>query len=138
MIAKGETTAQKKVLIVDDELNIRIYVSVLLETSGYKPIAAKNGKEGVQKAKELSPDLIILDVMMPETGGVSMYRELKSDPHLKHIPVILLTGVAEKSFSHYLKMLNIQVKDPVPEPEAYMEKPLDQEKLLELAETLLT
>jgi CheY-like chemotaxis protein len=133
-----EPTAPKKVLIVDDELNIRIYVAVLFETSGYISIATKNGKEGLQKARELAPDLIILDVMMPEAGGVTMYRALKADPRLKHIPVIMLTGVGEKSFAHYLKMLNIQVKDPVPEPEAYMEKPLDQDKLLELAEKLLT
>jgi CheY-like chemotaxis protein len=138
MNSNQQGATKKKVLIVDDELNIRIYVSVLFETSGYTPIATRNGKEGLQKAKELSPDLIILDVMMPEAGGVTLYRELKIDPQLKDIPVIMLTGVGEKSFSHYLKMLNIQVKDPIPEPEAYMEKPLDQEKLLELAETLLT
>jgi CheY-like chemotaxis protein len=67
-----------------------------------------------------------------------MYRELKIDPQLKHIPVIMLTGVGEKSFTHYLKMLKIQVTEPLAEPEGYMEKPLDQERLLDLAETLLT
>jgi CheY-like chemotaxis protein len=137
MTSREQPAARKKVLIVDDELNVRIYVSTLFETSGYTPIATRNGKEGLQKAKALSPDLIILDVMMPEVGGVTMYRELKIDPQLKDIPVIMLTGVGKKSFSHYLKMLNIQVKDPMPEPEAYMEKPLDHEKLLELAEQLL-
>jgi len=128
---------RKKVLIVDDELDVRIYVRTLFETSGYTPIVTRNGKEGLEKAKELSPDLIILDVMMPEAGGVTMYRELKADLGLKDIPVIMLTGIGEKSFSHYLKMLNIKAKDPIPQPDAHMEKPLDHEKLLELAKKIL-
>ena len=123
---------KKKILIVDDELDVRIYVGTLFETSGYEPIAARNGREGLQKAKQISPDLIILDVMMPQAGGVSMYRELKADQQLKEIPVIMLTGVGEKSFSHYLKMLKLKIEDPIPQPNAYLEKPLDHEKLLEL------
>lgn len=130
-------TDRKKILIVDDELDVRIYVRTLFETSGYTPIVTRNGKEGLEKAKELSPDLIILDVMMPEVGGVTMYRELKTDLALKDIPVIMLTGIGEKSFSHYLKMLNLKVKDPIPQPDAHMEKPLDHEKLLELAKKIL-
>ncbi len=128
---------RKKILIVDDELDVRIYVRTLFETSGYTPIVTRNGKEGLEKAKELSPDLIILDVMMPEVGGVTMYRELKTDRELKDIPVIMLTGIGKKSFSHYLKMLNLKVKDPIPQPDAHMEKPLDHEKLLELARKII-
>ena len=128
---------RKKILIVDDELDVRIYVRTLFETSGYTPIVTRNGKEGLEKAKELSPDLIILDVMMPEVGGVTMYRALKTDQDLKNIPVIMLTGIGEKSFSHYLKMLNLKRKDPIPQPDAHMEKPLDHEKLLELAKKII-
>jgi two-component system phosphate regulon response regulator PhoB len=123
---------RKKILIVDDELDVRIYVGTLLETSGYEPISARNGREGLQKAKQASPDLIILDVMMPQAGGVGMYRELKADRQLSKIPVIMLTGVGEKSFSHYLKMLRLKIEDPISQPNAYLEKPLDHEKLLEL------
>ena len=137
MTSNEKVAVEKKVLIVDDELDQRIYVATLFKTSGYTVIVTKNGNEGLQKAKELRPDLIILDVMMPEVGGVDMYRKLKSDSALRDIPVIMLTGVGEKSFSHYLKMLNIQIKESIPEPDAYMEKPLDHEKMLELAEQLL-
>ena len=131
------TEIKKKILIVDDELDVRIYVGTLFETSGYEPIAARNGSEGLQKAKEISPDLIILDVMMPKAGGVSMYRELKADQQLRDIPVIMLTGVGEKSFSHYLKMLKFKIKDPIPQPNAYMEKPLDHERLVELVREII-
>jgi CheY-like chemotaxis protein len=75
--------------------------------------------------------------MMPEAGGVTMYRELKMNHELKDIPVIMLTGIAEKSFSHYLKMLNIKVKSPIPQPNAHLEKPLDHEKLLKLVKKLI-
>jgi CheY-like chemotaxis protein len=129
--------AKKKILIVDDELDVRIYVRTLFETSGYAPVVTRNGNEGLKKAKEISPDLIVLDVMMPEAGGVTMYRELKTDQELKDIPVIMLTGIGEKSFSHYLKMLNIRIKDPIPQPDAHLEKPLDHEKLLKLARKLI-
>ncbi|UCD79739.1 MAG: response regulator [Desulfobacterales bacterium] len=133
----SEPENKKKILIVDDELDVRIYVSTLFETSGYEPIAARNGREGIQKVKEKSPDLIILDVMMPQAGGVTMYRDLKADPQLKDIPVIMLTGVGEKSFSHYLKMLKFKMKDPVPQPNAYMEKPLDHERLVQLVREII-
>lgn len=128
---------KKKILIVDDELDVRIYVGTLFETSGYEPIAARNGNEGLRKAKELSPDLIILDVMMPKSGGVNMYRELKADQQLRDIPVIMLTAVGEKSFSHYLKMLKFKIKGPIPDPNAYMEKPLDHERLLEIVKEII-
>ncbi len=128
---------RKKILIVDDDLDVRIYVRTLFETSGYAPVVTRNGNEGLQKAKEISPDLIILDVMMPEAGGVTMYRELKTDHELKDIPVIMLTGIGEKSFSHYLKMLNIKVENPIPQPDAHLEKPLDHEKLLKLARKMI-
>jgi len=128
---------KKKVLIVDDELDVRIYVATLFETSGYEPVAARNGKEGLAKARQMAPDLIILDVMMPAAGGVNMLRELKSDEALKHIPVIMLTGVGQASFDHCLKMLDVQRGGPIAHPDAYMQKPLDHEKLLAAAEKIL-
>ena len=62
--------SKKKILVVDDELDMRVFVSTLLETSGYKPYVATHGLEGIQMAKEIKPDLIIMDVMMPKQGGV--------------------------------------------------------------------
>ncbi len=127
----------KKVLIVDDELDMRIFVSTLFKTSGYAPVAAKNGTEGIEKARENAPDLIILDVMMPGEGGVYMYKELRTDEALRGIPVIMLSAIAKKTFTHYLKMLNARLNGAIPYPEAYMEKPPEAEELLKLAERFL-
>jgi two-component system, OmpR family, phosphate regulon response regulator PhoB len=128
---------KKTVLIVEDELDMRIFLTTLLETSGYRPIMTRNGSEGMLKAREISPDLIILDVMMPGEGGVQMYRQLKSDDTLKKIPVILLSGVAKNTFTHYLKMLNSRMECAIPEPAAYLEKPPEAEALIKLTERLI-
>ena len=137
MTSDEKVTASKRVLIVDDELDQRIYVAALFKTSGYAPIVTKNGKEGMQKTKELRPDLIILDVMMPGEGGVQMYRQLKTDQTLKAIPVIMLSAVGQKTFSHYLNMVNVRLEKPIPRPEAYIEKPPEAEDLLQMAARLI-
>jgi CheY-like chemotaxis protein len=111
---------------------MRIFISTLLETSGYKPFATRDGKEGLEKAKAVKPDLIILDVMMPGEGGVYMYRKLKTDEMLRDIPVIMLSAVAKKTFTHYLNMLNIRIEEDIPHPDSYLEKPPDADELLRI------
>lgn len=128
---------KKTVLIVEDELDMRIFLSTLLETSGYQPIMTRDGKEGMLKAKDICPDLIILDVMMPGEGGVQMYRQLKTDKTLCHIPVIMLSAVAQKTFSHYLNMVNARLKQPIPDPDAYVEKPPEADDLLKMTTALI-
>jgi CheY-like chemotaxis protein len=128
---------RKTVLIVEDELDMRIFISTLFETSGYQPILTKDGTEGMLKARDVGPDLIILDVMMPGEGGVQMYRQLKTDEILCDIPVIMLSAVAQKTFAHYLNMVNARLKRPIPDPDAYIEKPPEAEELLKTATGLI-
>ena len=122
----------KKVLIVDDEMDMRIFLSTLLETSGYKAIIAVNGEEGIQKARKHKPAAIILDVLMPKSGGIQMYRQVKTDENLKTIPVVMISGIAKKTFFHSMKMLNSYRGETVPQPEAYIEKPPESDELLEI------
>jgi CheY-like chemotaxis protein len=129
---------KKKILFVDDELDMRIFLSTVLKTEGYEAVPARNAIEGIKKALELSPDLVIMDVMMPQAGGVTLFQEIKKDKRLRHIPVIMLSGVSEKAFTHHLKMLNIRIDDSLPPPDAYMEKPLDPAKLVATINRLLT
>jgi len=120
----------KTVLVIEDELDMRLFLKVFLETNGYTPIIAGNGQDGLQKAKDHDPDLIVLDVMMPRQGGARTYKDIKADPALKEIPVIMLSAVARSTFFHYLKMLDAGRTDKVVEPEAYVEKPPDPQYLL--------
>ncbi len=131
------STLKKKILIVDDELDMRIFISTLLEARGYETVITKDGNEGIRKAKDIKPDLIILDVMMPGEGGVQMYQNLKADEKLRSIPVMMLSAVAQKTVSHYLKMLTARSPDPIPAPEAYIEKPPDAEEILRVTENLI-
>jgi len=130
--------AKKRVLVVGDELDMRTFVCTLLGTCGYQSIAASDAEEGISKARELKPELIILDVMLPRESGIQMYRELKTDDDLKHIPVIMLSGISKKTFFHSQSMLDTYMGKSVPEPEAYMEKPPESDELIQLAERLLT
>lgn len=128
---------KQRVLIVDDELDMRTYLSTLMETSGYKPIVAGDGTEGLQLARERRPDLIILDIMMPGKGGIQMYRELKTDANLKHIPVIVVSAIAKKTFFHSQNLLGSYMGVPLPEPEAYIEKPPEPEELYAMTRKIL-
>lgn len=121
----------KKVLVVDDDPDVRLFTQTVLEEHGYTPIMAVNGEEGGEKVKKETPDLIVLDVLMPRESGIRLYRKLKTDKNLKNIPVVVLSGIAEKSFLRSQKVLTEFGGDPVPEPEAYLEKPVEGEKLAE-------
>jgi two-component system phosphate regulon response regulator PhoB len=128
---------KKKILVIDDELDMRTFLSTLFETEGYRPLVAADGLEGLQKAKQAKPEVIILDVMMPKEGGIQLYRDLKSDPATKDIPVIMLSGIAKKTFFHSQNVLNRYTGQSLPEPEAYIEKPPEPEELLGLTQNVL-
>lgn len=127
----------KKVLTVDDDDDIRKVVSKLVEKSGYEVIEAKNGVEGMDKARENKPDLIILDILMPKESGIRMYRELKTEEAFKGIPVIMLSAITKKSFFRSQKVLDEFAGQSVPEPEAYIEKPEEPEELIALMKKIL-
>ena len=128
----------KKVLVVDDELHMRTFVVTLLETSGFKPLSAEDGQKGLEIARQHKPSLIILDIMMPKESGMEMYRELKTDPLLKDIPVIIVSAVSKKTFFHSQAVLDQHKGESVPKPAAYIEKPPEAEELLEAIQTSLT
>ncbi|MBL7211363.1 MAG: response regulator [Desulfobacteraceae bacterium] len=128
---------RKRILVVDDELDMRIYVSTLLETNGYKPLSAVDGKEGLEVARKNRPSLIILDVMMPKESGIGLYRDLKIDQELKDIPVIMLSALSKKTFFHSQRVLNEYKGENIPDPEGYIEKPPEPEELLEVIQNCL-
>ncbi len=83
---------QKKILIADDNQNIRDALTYLLEDEGYELLLAKDGAETLQKVRELHPDILFLDIMMPEINGYDVCRTIKADPLLKDTYVIMLTA----------------------------------------------
>ncbi len=127
----------KKVLIVDDDPDVRLFNATVVEESGYTPVEAANGEEGLKIVKKDRPDLVILDVLMPKQSGIRLYRELKTDKALIGIPVIMLSGVAKRTFLRSQKALTEFGDKPVPEPDNYLEKPVEPEELAREIKKLL-
>lgn len=119
----------KKVLIVDDDPDVRMFNATVVEENGYTPIEAANGEDGLKVVKKEMPDLVLLDVLMPKQSGIRLYRELKTDKTLLGIPVIILSGIAKRTFLRSQKALTEFGDKPVPEPESYLEKPVEPEDL---------
>ena len=128
----------KKILIVDDEPDMRIFVSTVVETRGFEPVTAKDGIEALKKAKADPPALVILDVMMPKIeDGIRTYQQFRTDNNLFHIPILMLSAIAKRTFFHSIKMCNPDKDADLPEPQAYMEKPPDADELYSLLDALL-
>ena len=119
----------KKILVIDDEPDMVTFLATLLEDNGYDVITAVDGEEGLQKIKSEKPDLVSLDLLMPNKTGIKMFRELRKDSEIGHIPVVMVTGfgkddVPSMDFKKWIQERSIR------SPEAYIEKPVDAEVLL--------
>ena len=124
----------KKILIVDDESEQVDFASVLLEENGYLTVRAMDGREGVEKARTEKPDLILLDILMPEQGGIGMYVDLKRNEETKNIPVVIVTGVARGAdFDEVL----ITQGGTLPPPAGFVEKPMSPDIVLKLIRDVL-
>jgi twitching motility two-component system response regulator PilH len=119
----------KKVLVVDDDPDVRLFNTTVLEENGYLPIEAENGEEGLRMIKSEKPDLVILDVLMPRQSGIRLYRELKTNASLREVKVLILSGIAKKTFLRSQQALTEFGEIQVPEPEFYLEKPVDADVL---------
>jgi len=126
----------KTVLIVDDEPDaIEFVEAALSELGGVATLSANDGVSGLQRAKEAKPDLIVLDVQMPGKSGFDMFVDLKKETSTKDIPVIMLTGVADKVGIRFSGRDMGEFMGEV--PEAYIEKPVDPEELKKTVSRLL-
>jgi CheY-like chemotaxis protein len=130
---------QKKILVVDDEPDIVTYLVSLFEDNGYIALSAMDGEEAKEKIKSEKPDLITLDISMPEKSGVRLYREVKADQELARTPIIIVTGVSStqdggtgKDFERFLGS-----RKQTPPPEGFIMKPIEPERLLGMVSKLL-
>jgi CheY-like chemotaxis protein len=117
----------KTALVIDDEPDVVTYHSTLLSDHGWRVLSALSGDEGFDLAKKDKPDIVLLDVMMPDRGGLSTLIKFRKDDGLKSVPVILVTGVQETVKSDYKAFLD---RFKTYNPDAYIEKPIDPDVLL--------
>lgn len=125
-------TKQTKILLVDDDVDFVEATKMLLETK-YNVVVAYEGDGGLKKAREEKPDLIILDIIMPTKDGFMVCEELKRDPNLGKIPVMLLTSFSEKMAETTASVSQALTT----EAEDYVEKPVIPEELFRRVEKLL-
>lgn len=124
---------KSKILVVEDNADEASLIKMILEPEGYEVALASNGEEGLEKVESSRPDLIILDVMMPELDGFAMCSKLKESPEHSRIPVVLLTGVAKRISDSKYPLDGVLRADA----EQYLEKPVKPEELLDTVARLL-
>jgi CheY-like chemotaxis protein len=143
-----EAVMAKQILLVDDDRNTAKYLSAVLSDNGYDPILAYDGSEGLAKVKESTPDLIVMDVMMPKKTGFVLFKQLKEDNRYKDIPILMLTGVSgvlqeleehkQESFEKPYDNLREALKKKVAEmrevgpirPEMFLDKPVEPDSFI--------
>jgi CheY-like chemotaxis protein len=115
-----KTKAKQRILVADDDPEILTLLSMRLKSRGYEVLEASDGEKALEQAREQSPDLVLLDVMMPQKNGWEVARELKQDPKTKEIGIVILTAIGEK--------MN-ELTSPLYGADAYVDKPFEFDKL---------
>jgi len=126
-------TAKAKVLLVDDDHDFVEATRMVLESKPYEVLVAYDGDEGLAKARKEKPDLIILDVIMPVKDGFTAAEQLKKDPELKNIPVIMLTSFSQKKGETSISVGQGMTLDT----EDYVDKPVTPQELLKKVDKLI-
>jgi two-component system cell cycle response regulator DivK len=120
--------SQKKILIVEDnELNMKLFHD-LLEVHGYTTLQTKDGREALELAREHRPDLILIDIQLPEVSGLEVTKWIKADDELKTIPVIAVTAFAMKGDEEKIRSGGC---------EAYIAKPISVNSFLDTIQKVL-
>ena len=109
----------KKILIVDDDPNIVDYLTELFNDNGYATCSATDGREALNVARQEKPDLITLDLEMPEEWGPRFYRKMSQDPDIKNTPVIVISGLSGNKYA-------------IQKAVASISKPFDRDELLKI------
>ena len=122
-----------KILLVDDDPDFVDAIRTVLESESYNVSVAFDGDEGLAKARAERPDLILLDIIMPDMDGFSVCEQLKSDPNLSDVPVMMLTSFSERKGETSLAV----TQGMMLEAEDYVDKPVQPRELLRRVKALL-
>ncbi|MFZ5563099.1 MAG: response regulator [Thermodesulfobacteriota bacterium] len=126
-----------KVMIIDDERDTRVYLMAVLEDNGYQACALDANQDVTGGILKNGPDLIVLDIMMPRRSGISVYREIRSEPRFSHIPVIIISGMSQAGTFLETEFNQLAGDDAAEKPDGFIEKPVRLAEFLDLVETTL-
>lgn len=135
----GETAGRKRVLVVDDEMHLRLFIRAVFDSAGYETATAKDGEEGLARIRQWRPHLVSLDLMMPNQGGIRLLTELRADPELAGTKVLVVSAIEGGTFQHSLALLQAGAGPGAERiaPDGYVEKPPTPEALLREAERIM-
>ncbi|MBI4878467.1 MAG: response regulator [Planctomycetes bacterium] len=122
------------VLIVEDDPDFSYLLSSLLGRRGFRTARAYDGVEALEHVKRSRPDLVTLDLQMPNKAGTLFYRQMKSRPDLREVPVIVITGLTRISGDPENVVRSLLLSERLPPPFAFMEKPCDLRRLFLLVD----
>jgi DNA-binding response OmpR family regulator len=123
-----------KILIIEDESDVSTYLQTILTANGYESATCDSAACGMDMVRQFQPDLISLDIMMPQETGISFYVKLRQAKDIAFIPVIIISGaVQEKEFD----LKSFVSDESIPPPEYYLEKPIDVDEFLSVIKKLL-
>jgi CheY-like chemotaxis protein len=132
-----KASAKKRILIIDDERSVVTYLETLLQDNGYETVSAEDGRIGFEKAKSEKPDLVCLDITMPQESGMRFYRNLKDDPELGSTPVVVVTAVTGEDGDPEPFRKFLSTRKQIPAPEAFFSKPIDRQEFLDTVVKIL-
>lgn len=133
----ADSVPARKILVADDEPGVCTYLTRLFQESGYQAASAFDGEQAMTAVEKDRPDLITLDLSMPNKSGVRFYREIKARADLSSIPVVFVTGVTGPGGSSADTERFYRTRSQVPPPDGFIAKPIDPEEVLELVGKLL-
>lgn len=125
------------VLVVDDEPDVVTYLTTLLEDHGYRTRSAGDADSAMSEMRARKPDLICIDIMMPRRSGLSLYHQVKTDPGLKDVPIIVVSAFSRLEDFTGQKFRRLFPDESVPEPNDFIEKPVNVEHFIETVERTL-
>jgi len=117
----------KKILIVDDESDVATYLATVLRANGYEAVVASDAHRALNAVRHDRPDLISLDIVMPEESGIALYRKLRSTPESAKIPVIIVSGVGDAGAQEFQTCVS---EESIAEPDCFMDKPIDVDEYI--------
>lgn len=121
---------EKTVLVVEDEEDFAAWMATVLQSERIQVRTARDGESALRAIEAQAPDLITLDILMPKKTGLLFYRQMKSNPDFRNIPVIVVTGLTRESRDNDTIIRSFLETDRLPKPDAYLEKPFEREQLL--------
>jgi CheY-like chemotaxis protein len=134
----------KKILIIDDDPDAIGFLECVLKDHGYESIHSLSSVTALDMARAQNPDLILLDLFMPEKSGIRLFREIREDPELGHIPVVVVSGMPQVTGVDVRTVIGKQMEPPQDgsshpsrAPEGLIDKPIDPDKLIRIIRKIM-